>query len=60
MADVLSKLIGRFPVISSVMTNEITSYKSAKHFFQRWRQSSWFSLSSGDDFWRQLPLLLFV
>ncbi len=39
MADVLPKLIGWFTAIPSVMTNEIASYKSAKHYFQRWRQS---------------------
>ncbi len=31
MADVLPKLIGWFPAISSVLTNEIESYKPLSH-----------------------------
>ncbi len=31
MAHVLPKLIGWFPAIPSVMTNEIASYKPASH-----------------------------
>ncbi len=31
IADVLPKLIGWFPAIPSVMTNEIASYKPTSH-----------------------------
>ncbi len=39
VAYLLPKLIGWVSAIPSLMTNEIASYKSAKHYFQRWPQS---------------------
>ncbi len=52
---VTPKLIGWFQAIPSVMTNEMASYNTAEHYFQRWRQCTNFSapgMISGNNYHR--------